>query len=136
MCSPRVREGWSLNLRVAESNMCCFMQVQLADCLGGSSLAQPSPSLSVRTHHKFRKIRSVLYQKVRTSASEKNPLSAKCLYWTNPLTADIFYRRPLGVKDAELGLVKTRFLVRVRSSFVSFIELVCSNVMSLKETLC
>jgi len=36
-----------------------------------SALAQPPPSLSVRIHHKFRKIRSVLHQKVRTFASEE-----------------------------------------------------------------
>jgi len=36
-----------------------------------SELAQPS--LSVRTHHKFRNIESFLHQKVRTSASEEPP---------------------------------------------------------------
>jgi len=39
-----------------------------------SILAQPP--LSVRTKHKFRKIRSFLRQKVRTFASEETPLSA------------------------------------------------------------
>jgi len=39
--------------------------------------------LSVRTHYKFRKILlSFLHQKVRTSASEETPLSAKCSNWT------------------------------------------------------
>jgi len=44
-----------------------------------SALAQPS---FIQTHHKFRKIRSYLYQKVRTSPQP-------------PLTADILYRQPL-----------------------------------------
>jgi len=54
-----------------------------------SALAQPpSAPLSVRTHHKFQKIRSILHQKVRTSASEEPP-------GQTPLTADVFYGRPL-----------------------------------------
>jgi len=55
-----------------------------------SALAQPPPALSVRAHHKFRKIRGLLHQKVRTSASEEHPspLSAKCPHWTNPLPPD------------------------------------------------
>jgi len=40
-----------------------------------------NPPLFVRTHHKFRKIRGILHQKVRKSASEKNPSS---------LTASVF----------------------------------------------
>jgi len=51
----------------------------------------PSP-LAMQTHHKFRKIRSFLLQKVRTSASEESPLSAldklpplcRRLLWTAP----------------------------------------------------
>jgi len=46
----------------------------------------PPPPLSMRTHHKFQKIRSFLRQKVRTSASEETllpPLSEKCPHWTN-----------------------------------------------------
>jgi len=39
----------------------------------------------MRTRHKFREIRSFLHQKVRTSASEELPLSAKCPHWTNSL---------------------------------------------------
>jgi len=33
----------------------------------------PHLPLSVRTHHKFRKIRRVLHQQVRTSTSEEHP---------------------------------------------------------------
>jgi len=42
--------------------------------------------LSVRTHHKFRKIWSFSHQKVRTCASKEPfpPLSKKCPYGTNP----------------------------------------------------
>jgi len=50
-----------------------------------SALAQQPPPLSVRTHHKFRRIRSFLHQKVWTSASEESP---------SPLTANAFYARP------------------------------------------
>jgi len=45
-------------------------------CFKMSALAQAPPSLPVRTHHKFRNIRSFLHQKVRTSASKDPPLSA------------------------------------------------------------
>jgi len=40
------------------------------DPLDGKMSALAQPPLTVRTHHKFRKIRSFLHQKVRTSASE------------------------------------------------------------------
>jgi len=36
-------------------------------------MTQPPPPLSLRTHHKYRKIRGFLLQKVRTSASEESP---------------------------------------------------------------
>jgi len=48
-----------------------------------SSTPQPTPLLSERTHHKFRKIGYFLHQKVWTSASE-DPLFEKCPHWTNP----------------------------------------------------
>jgi len=52
--------------------------------------------LSVRTSHKFRKIRSFLHQKVRTFASEETLLSAKCPHWASPLLfANVFYGQPL-----------------------------------------
>jgi len=44
----------------------------------------------VRTYYKFRKIRSFLHQKVRTSVSEGPPLSN-----LPALTADVFYGQPL-----------------------------------------
>jgi len=31
---------------------------------------------------------------VRTSASEKSSLSARCPHWTNSLAADVFYGQP------------------------------------------
>jgi len=52
-----------------------------------SALVQSS--LAVQTHHKFRKIRSDLHQKVQTSTSKDPP-------WTLLLLpdADVFYRQP------------------------------------------
>jgi len=51
--------------------------------------------LSVRTHHKIRKIGCFLHQKVRTSTFEEllPPLSEKSPQWTNPptLIADVLY---------------------------------------------
>jgi len=70
-------------------------------CRKMSALAQwLNLPLSVREHHKFRKIRSFLRKKVRKSASEEpsppcpknvrtgqtsSPLSEKYPHWTNPL---------------------------------------------------
>jgi len=51
-----------------------------------SALAQPS--LSVWTHHKFRKFRSFLHQKVRTSASEELPCSQNVGTGQTPLYRD------------------------------------------------
>jgi len=61
-----------------------------------SALAQPSYPLSVRTHHRFRKIRSFLHQKVRTSASEE-PLFPHVRTGQSPyiLSADVFYGQSL-----------------------------------------
>jgi len=62
----------------------------------------PPPPLSVQTHHKFRKIRCFLLQKVRTSASEE-PLPLSCpknvRTGQTPLTADVFYGRPRMTPD-------------------------------------
>jgi len=50
----------------------------------------------MRTHHKFQNIRSFLPQQVRTSASEEFPSPLVRTEQTHlPLTADIFYGRPL-----------------------------------------
>jgi len=64
-----------------------------------SALAQPSPPLSVRTQHKFRKLKNFLHQKVWTSAFEEPPFYP-CPHWTNSLfdlTADVFYEQLLKV---------------------------------------
>jgi len=58
--------------------------------------------LSVRTHHKFRKMRSYLCQKLRTSTPEESLISAldkppftyllkKNITYLLPLIADVFY---------------------------------------------
>jgi len=58
----------------------------------------PSPRLSVRKHHKFRKIRSFFApERADVRIWRPPPLSEKCPHWTNPtlpLTADIFYAWP------------------------------------------
>jgi len=57
-----------------------------------------SPTLSVKIHHKFRKIRSFLRQKVRTSSFETpSPLPEKYPPMTNPLPLDcgLFQKFPL-----------------------------------------
>jgi len=60
---------------------------------------QKKKTFSVRTHHKFRKILSVLSQEVRTSALDKPPL----------LTADVFYGQPI---SRQLNLTTVGFLKR------------------------
>jgi len=61
-----------------------------------SALARPL--LSVRIHHKFqKKIGVFLRQKVRTSASEEPPCPKNVCTGQTPLTADVFYGRPLAL---------------------------------------
>jgi len=50
----------------------------------------PPPPLSVRTPHKFRKLRRFFAKKCGR-LHLKNP---HCPHWTTPLTADVFYGRP------------------------------------------
>jgi len=86
-----------------------------------SALAQPPPTLSVRTHHKFRKIRCLLNQKVRTSTSEEPLpfLSAKCPHRTTPPTWlwTSFMERPLRNKILFLLMVAC-FSLKKRSKNV------------------
>jgi len=58
--------------------------------------AQAQPLLSVRIRQKFRKILSFLRKKARTSASEEPPPCPQNVSTEQtPLTADVFYGRPL-----------------------------------------
>jgi len=52
----------------------------LSSCPQNVRTCSTSSPLSVQTHHKFRKIRSFLHQKVRTSTPEEppSPMSKKC----------------------------------------------------------
>jgi len=75
-----------------------FLGASIKDARTKSRKIDTFSSFSVRTHHKFRKIRSFLHQKVRTSASEEPPLVRKCPHWTNfhsSLTVDVFNGQPL-----------------------------------------
>jgi len=56
-----------------------------------------STSLSVQTHHKFRKIRSFLHQKAWMSASPPS-LSAKCPHWTNSPHCERHLRKASNLK--------------------------------------
>jgi len=53
----------------------------------------PSP-LSMRTHHKFRKIRRFLRQTVRRPHLKNPPCQQNARIGQPPLTADIFYGQP------------------------------------------
>jgi len=89
-----------------------------------SALTQLPP---VRTHRKFRKIRGFLYQAFRTSVSKgpssPTPLVRKMSALDNPLTADVFYGRPLiilfvrpQVGQITQQLTETQCYVFLRSS--------------------
>jgi len=65
-----------------------------------SVLAQPPPPLSVRTHHKFRKIRDFLPKSADVRIwRPPSPLFEKCPHWTTPSPwLRSFYGRPLTVR--------------------------------------
>jgi len=80
----------------------------------------PPSHLSVRTHYKFRKIRSFLHQKVRTSASEEPlPLVRKNVRTEQiPLTADVFYGHWTAPKGIPLStLPKNASKIAPRKNF-------------------
>jgi len=84
-------------------------------------LNPPSP-LSVRTHHKFRKIPCFLRKKVLAFASEgpPPPLSTKCPHWTNPLSPDcrrLLWTAPYHKTRENLGVIRISFAaIRLRMS--------------------
>jgi len=98
-----------------------------------SALSPPPPLLSMRTQHKFRKVRCFLHQKVRTSASEGPPLvrtgkppGCGRLYG-QPLPADKLSRyitvTGLVAKSAsqsELGLMLSLMGVRTEEAAFAF----------------
>jgi len=60
------------------------------------TVSTPLSPLSVRTHHKFQKIRIFLHQKVRTSASEDSPCPQNVCTGQIPfpLSAGVLYEPP------------------------------------------
>jgi len=72
--------SWSYGLSVKNNHTKSRRKLTPSLLIRKLSALAPPP-----THHKFRKIRSFVYQKVRTSASEEPLLSAKCPHGQPPL---------------------------------------------------
>jgi len=78
-----------------------------------SALVKHPLPLSVRAHHKFRKFRRFLHQRVR-SPHPKNPRSP-CPHWTNfPLTTDVLYGH-FGQSKNKLRALQ--FLINIQNEY-------------------